>query len=224
MFTRFAGFVIISVIACPLPAQTPAAQIMEQVLYFTSVSSPQGMQEVNNALRAMAEVQVPQMGEQSMTIRGTPPQIALAEWLFNQLDKPAAVQPAAPGTPSPRYDYTLPNGQTEPVSIFYFTHPVNLQAIQEAINTLRAVTEIGRSFPDIEQRAIVLRGSGPQMALCEWIFHQLDQPATAQPAKVGTPPAKYEYSVANGKTEPVEVYRFTHRAQPRWNEVVRNCR
>jgi len=168
MNASITGFAIFVSFAATAVGQTP-----DHTLYFTNRDSQQGMQEATNEIRAVTEIPaVPDFAQRTLSLHGTAAQIALAEWLFNQLDRPAAQQ-----TTAPKYDYLLPNGKTEIVSLFYFSHATTPQAIQETINAVRAISELTRIMPDNERHAMVARGSIERMGLAEWIFHQLDQEA-----------------------------------------------
>jgi general secretion pathway protein D len=77
-----------------IAADTPAKrkeleQNVIKTFYMSNLSQPTELQDVVNTLRTILEVsrltQIPSQG--AVVVRGTPDQVALAEWLINNLDK-----------------------------------------------------------------------------------------------------------------------------------------
>jgi type II secretory pathway component GspD/PulD (secretin) len=165
-----------------LYGQQTAAQSVDKVLYFANTDSRQGMQEITNAIRAITGIPGTLDSTQpTLEVSGTAKEIELAEWVFNELDRPATTQ-AAESPNSTTYTEQLLNGKTlsEVVRVFYFTNRPSPKRIQETVNTIRAITEIVRLMPFNERSAILLRGSVDRMGLAEWLFSELNQPLTAQ--------------------------------------------
>jgi hypothetical protein len=69
-------------------ASVASAQTQERVLYFEPTLTPQGSQEIVNAIRTITET--PQLtldeARKSLTFRGTAAQVETAEWLFPLLN------------------------------------------------------------------------------------------------------------------------------------------
>ena len=166
-----------------LCGQNAATQSADRVLYFANTDSSQGMQQIDNAIRAVTGIPAAlDLTQRTLEMSGSANQIELAEWVFNELDRPATAQ-ASQSPNSTTYTAQLPNGktQTEVVRVFYFTNSPSPKHIQETVNTIRAIAEIVRIMPVLdERRAIVLRGMVDRMGLAEWLFNELNQPPTAQ--------------------------------------------
>jgi hypothetical protein len=165
-----------------LYGQQTAAQSVNKVLYFANTDSRQGMQQINNAIRATTSISADlDLTQRTLEVSGTAKEIELSEWVFNELDRPAISQ-ASQSPNSTTYTEQLPNGKTltEVVRVFYFTNSTSPKGIQEKVNTIRAIAEIVRIMPVDERRTIVLRGSVERMGLAEWLFNELNQLPTAQ--------------------------------------------
>ena len=154
-----------------------------QALHFANTDSRQGMQEINNAIMSIIGIPAAlDLTQRTLEVRGSADKIELAEWLFNELDRPATAQ-ASQSPNSTTYTEQLPDGRTlaEVVRVFYFTNSTSPRHIQETANTIRAIADISRPMPIFnERRAIVLRGRVDRMGLAEWLFNELNQLPTAQ--------------------------------------------
>ena len=165
----------------------PLGGFKSQALYFANTDSRQGMQEINNAIMSITSIPAAlDLTQRTLEVRGSADKIELAEWLFNELDRPATAQ-ASQGPNSTTYTEQLPDGRTltEVVRVFYFTNSTSPRHIQETANTIRAIADISRPMPIFnERRAIVLRGRVDRMGLAEWLFNELNQLPTARRAGV----------------------------------------
>src|ERR1700730_5287377 len=74
-------------------AASAFAQQTDRTLHFTATSSAQSFQQMATVIHAIAEI--PQASvdttERSLSLQGTSGQVALAEWMFTNLDKPTSV-------------------------------------------------------------------------------------------------------------------------------------
>ena len=73
------------------------------------------------------------------------------------------------------------------------------------VNLIRTIADVQRMFPYAAQGAIALRGNAAQVALVEWLFHELDTPD-----RQAQNPAAYEYRLPSGVIDAVRVYYLTH--------------
>src|SRR5438552_12246127 len=92
MRTQAIGLVIGALIATSVTSAQPAApQSIERVLYLTNGETPQNLEEIATTIRSVGDIrQVSVDAEKAtVTVRGTANQIAFAEWLVNELDKPS---------------------------------------------------------------------------------------------------------------------------------------
>jgi hypothetical protein len=199
MHTPYHAFAIAALFSSLAFGQNAAEQSVDRVLYFAHVDNPQGIQHINNAIRALTDIPaVPDVTQHSLALHGTVSQVDLAEWLFHELDQSPNAQPQAnPNSNSVRYDYRPPSGTSEIAGVFSFTNASSPLHIQETVNTIRAISEVVRLMPVDERAAIVLRGDPNRVALAEWLFHELDQPANAQPG-APLPLSPQEYRLPPG--------------------------
>ena len=187
------ALVIVSLSISTAFGQPAKEQSVGWVLYFAQTDSRQGMQEITNAIRAVSEIPALLDAEKRMlSLDGSIGQVELAEWVFNELDQPAGAQFLTKPNATPnRYSYQLPTGSADTAAVFSFASAPSPAHIQETVNTIRALAELVRLMPVNERRLIVLRGEPARVAFAEWLFHQLDQPANAQPGALPASPQEY---------------------------------
>src|SRR5258705_11752584 len=95
MRTRAIELSFVVLFASAVFAQAPGEQSVDRVFHFTHTETGQGFQQIATVMRTVAGIRqlfvvdAPRV----LTLRGTADQIALAEGIFNELDKPATVQP-----------------------------------------------------------------------------------------------------------------------------------
>ena len=186
---------------------------MMEVLYPANVTTNQGLAEMVNTIRTVAEIQrmFACQGAHAIAVRGTAGQAALAEWIANALDKPADWQPPeSQRWVSYEYSAVLPprdNGTA--VRVFYMAHAEKPQDIAEIVNLTRTVAEVQRMFAGNERKTVVLRASPNQIALAEWLLNALDKPASWQPP-ADQNPARYQYQAdypgSKGETDFVRIF------------------
>ena len=221
MRTKTIGFAIAAVAAAVASGQGPAVTQAQnkaayegkapdggadlvRVFYLTHDETPTDTQEIVNLLRATADLQrvFPYHARGAIALRGNPAQIALAEWLFSQLDKPVDPQTAKAAA----YEFPEPGGGVDAVRVFYLSQVETRKNTQEIINLIRTTADIQRIFPYTARRAIALRGSAAQIALAEWLFGELDQAASPQANTMDA----YQHSAPSGGGDSVRLLFFTH--------------
>jgi hypothetical protein len=139
--------------------------------------------EVATVIRTIADIQqVSADNEQkSLKVHATAGQIAMAEWLFNELDNPA-VQTSVP------HEYRVP-GSDDVVRLFYLSTAPTTQDFQEISTLVRTITNIRRVFTYNAPKALVIRGTAVQIGLAEWLVKELEPKAS---------PSSAEYQVVPG--------------------------
>jgi hypothetical protein len=157
-------------------ARAPLAQIV----YLNRVDNPQDLQEIVNAARSVVDIQLcfPMNQQKAIVMRGSPAQVKAADWLLGEVDQPAGTPTGSAAPP----DYRLPEGVWEArgglvVRVAPLTRIDTPQAIQEIVNTVRAIADIQRCFPLNWRKVLVMRGTDDQMALADWLLKQFDGPA-----------------------------------------------
>src|SRR5882724_5753295 len=175
LFTKAAGIAIFAIVASRAASQPPA-DTSERVLRYARTETPQRIQEIATAIRAIAEIRqasVPTQ-ERVLALKGTPGQMAMAEWLFAKLD-----QLEVPGPLTATSEYRAPSGADDVVRVFYLAYPQTVQAFQEVATAIRSTAEIRYGFTYNALKAMIVRGSGAQIAMAERLVNQLYQPRSA---------------------------------------------
>jgi len=192
--------------------QTPSQS--ERVFQFTYTQAPQGLKEIANAIRGAAELTQASLNAdaKTLTVDGTPTQIAIAAWLFSELDQPAPSNQATK-------EYRPAGSVNDVIRIFYQSHIQGPQNFQEIVNAVRTVPEMTKIFPYFGQNAVVMRGTDSQAAMTEWLFHQLDVPAGVQP--VQSLPA-HQYVSPGATNDEVQVLFLTRSMSPQSMQQIVN--
>lgn len=167
-----------------------------QVLQLTNNS--QGAAEVAMVLRSIAEVQQvhadPEKG--TVTVDGTPAQMAMAGWLFQRLNAPAKL----PGA----HEYRSPGGGDDVVRVFYLARAETPRDVQEIATAIRSVGDIRRVFIYSPLDALAIRGTGQQIALAAWAIDRLDAARS---------PASNEYKLPGDDV--ARIFELAHAQTPR---------
>jgi len=119
----------------------------------------------------------------ALAVRGTPALMAWADWVVNEAGKtrpaprqhsesPQYLMPADPGL--------APNENV--ARIFYFANAPTLLDFQEASALIRVLADVQRAYTFNTAHAFAVRGTSDQLALAEWLFNELDQPAHPNPS------------------------------------------
>jgi hypothetical protein len=131
----------------------------------------------------------------AVALRGTSDQIALADWLVNELGK---TKPA-PRQHSASPEYLLPAALSlapneNVVRIFYFANTPAILDFPEVAALIQTLADFQRVYRYDSARALAVRGISGQLALTEWLFNELDQPAHPNPSHKSD---VYNYRVAD---------------------------
>ena len=150
-------------------------------------TGPQPFQEVVNSIRVVPDMSkvFPSFTKAVIAVRGSADQLALAEWLFKQLDQP----PAAPGQMRAEQQFHSALTNLPEVRVLYFAHATTAPERQPVVNAVRVIPELTHVFPVMSQGAIAMSGPADRIALAEWLFGQVDLSAPAMAAKTS---AAYE--------------------------------
>jgi hypothetical protein len=160
---------------------------VDRVMHFTSTQTIQAFQEIGTGVNKIADVQTTiDAPEKALMMHGTGDEIALAEWLFNDLDKPVIAG---------KHQYQVSNSGDDVVQIFYLRNTETMQRLQEVSTTVRSIGDIKRSFTYNALRAVAVRGTPDQAALAEFLFTEIDKP--------GIEPGSSQQS----RSSPAHIYR-----------------
>lgn len=169
-----------------------------RVFFLKNTGTVQNLQEVATTVRSIAEIRraFTYNATQTLVVRGSASQIALAEWLVNNLDIPANT------AGSSKRQYVMASGDLDNVvRVFFLTNTETIQNLQEVATLVRTIGDMRRMFTYNAPRALAARGTAEQIGLAEWLIHQLDQPVNE--AKSG----RREYTVT-GPGDPDSVVRI----------------
>jgi len=158
------------------------AQDRDRTFYLTHTDTPQQLMEVGTTIRTITDIQQLSAGQaqKSVTVHASPGQIAMAEWLFNELDSPAA-EPSVP------HEYRAPGSTDDVVRVFYVTTAATIQDFQEVSTLVRTISDTRRVFTYNGRKALVIRGTDAQIGLAEWLLKELEPEA---------PSSTHEYRMA----------------------------
>src|SRR5689334_18706104 len=144
----FAGFVAVAAFT-----SLASGQDRDRVFYFTHTDTTQKFQEVATVIRTIADIQQvsSDSDNKSLTVHAAAGQVAMAEWLFNELDTPS-VQPAT------LHLYPVPGSGDDVVRLFYLPQTPTVQDFQEVATVVRTIADFRRAFTYNERRAYLVRG------------------------------------------------------------------
>jgi hypothetical protein len=148
-------------------------QDRDRVFFLTHTPTIQQFQEVATVIRTITDIKQASADndQKSVTVRAAAGQIAMAEWLFNELDNPAV-------QPSVLHEYRVPGANDDVVRLFYLTQTPTVQDFQEVATVVRTIAGFTRAFTYNEARAYVVRGTAAQIGLAEWLLNELEPKAT----------------------------------------------
>src|ERR1700692_1390951 len=90
MLRQTSGFMIAVLCAGFMSGQTSIQQSSDRLFHFTHTEGATNFQQVGTLMRTMTDMKQASVDEaqKTLTLNGTAEQLALAEWLFDELDKP----------------------------------------------------------------------------------------------------------------------------------------
>jgi hypothetical protein len=153
------------------PTPTPNENVT-QVFYLGNTPTVKDFQEVATLMRTIAEIRrvftynVPR----AMALRGTADQLAFANWLFDELDRPAhGVKESA------LYSYpVIGRDEGTTARVFYLQHTATPQDFQKIATAIHTTAGIRRVFTWNEARAMAVRGTLDQVETAERMLAELD--------------------------------------------------
>jgi hypothetical protein len=105
-------------------------------------------------------------------VRGNAGQVALAEWLFAELDKASIPQTHSDAA---LHEYRASSARDPLVKVFYLAHASTPEALQERATELRSKTGCRYVFTYNAPSAIAIRGSAEQIAQADRLLQDLDK-------------------------------------------------
>ncbi len=142
---------------------------------YPAINTPmRDLKEIAALIRTVAQLQDstadPDKGV--LKLRGTVTQIALAEWLFLELDN----------RPQPGLrEYRVPDAADQLVQVFQLKQATESRDLQEILRAVRMVVGIEVLDCTTATGFIAVRGTTAQIRAAGWLISQLDQPVPKQP-------------------------------------------
>ena len=197
----------VAIAMAALWATAALGQNVDRVFHFTNTSADQDRQEMVNLIRVNADIQRAALvsASNALVVSGTEGQIAMAQWLFAELDKPAQMQP--PAKRSSR-EFRV-EGTDDLVKVFYLANTSTAQGLQELVNALRSLTDMQRIITFNSQGALAMRATPTQIAAAEWLINQLDHAAGQNQDS-----AAHEYTMTGRPEGVLRVFYPKHAAAP----------
>jgi hypothetical protein len=112
-------------------------------------------------------------------MRASAAQIALASWLFAELERHAA-EPLGQTSAAPEYMASDGRDGENVVRVFYLKNTATDQDFVEAVTLVRSISNLRQVFTYNAQRTVAMRGTAEQMALAAWLLSQIDRPVKEQ--------------------------------------------
>jgi type II secretory pathway component GspD/PulD (secretin) len=92
--------------------------------------------------------------------------------------------------------------------VFQLTQKENRQQLEEIATLLRGTADIRQVSVDNLKGTVAVEGTAAQIAMADWLVHQMDQPANGPFSRV------YEYRPPGGGDDVVRVFYVNHAARP----------
>lgn len=123
-----------------------------------NAASVQEFQEIATMIRTIADIRYAYTlnAPRIVGLRANAGQIAMAEWLLQEVDQPQAAVRVA-------HEFFVPNSANDVIRVFYLPVTTSVQGFQEAATEIRTRYEIRRVYKYNAQRAIAMRGTIDQI-------------------------------------------------------------
>jgi hypothetical protein len=146
-----------------------------RVFQLTHVDSEQGLREFATLIRTVSAASdvTTDAAQKTLIVSGTASQVAIAEWLFTELDQ-AQLPDSVPQT------YRALGNGDDVVRVLHIPNAAGVPQFMEIATAVRTIAEIRRAFPYTASRALAVRGTADQVEAAEWVVHELDQPVGAK--------------------------------------------
>jgi hypothetical protein len=162
-------------IVLALSAYAAFGQDATRVFHLHHIDSTQDLNEFATLVRTLSDI--PDLStdaaQKTMSVRGTPSQIAIAEFLFTELDRQTVPDSAT-------QEFRVSSNSDDVVRLFFAPNTATVQQFQEIATTIRTIAEIRRVFTFNSLRALGVRATADQIAVTDFLIHELDQPADAK--------------------------------------------
>ena len=137
-----------------------------RVLYVPPAADMQQAQEITTLVRSIGEIRHAFLYSSTgaMALRGSPDQIALAEWLLTEVAKN--------GRSSEAREFRLDGKGEDVVQVFHLSEAYTVERLQEIAKRTRTATQLRRLFTFNATRAIAARGTADQISTAERMLRE----------------------------------------------------
>ncbi len=149
---------------------------VERVFHLHHLQSPQQIKEFVTTVRVISEVAEPSVDQvrRTVSVRGNGTQIAIAEWLFTELDRQIVPD-------SVTREFRVSNSGDDVVRLLFVPHAPTILSFTEMMSTVRTITGMSHMYgSDLTPRTLVVRGTEDQIATVAYLINELDQPMDAK--------------------------------------------
>lgn len=164
---------------CILSSFVLAQPSADRTFRFVHTTDESSMREIAAIVRTIAEPQQATLDPAARTISVNGPGnlLPLADWLLNELDKPAS--PQSLDASASKLEYRLKDEPENLVRIFHLAYAESPQVLNELAALLRTATWARRLVVSNGRKAIVIRGTAEQIDDAAWLIERLDQPGNS---------------------------------------------
>ncbi len=148
-----------------------------QTFNLGSSATPSDLQDMTSLLRITGGLEHLTTAPQHITVKGTAAELAIADWLFHELDQPTGSA------------YQI--AKNDSIRVIFVAETGTPRDLQEMGTVVRSTANCRKLMIHSSKRAVAARGSAEELALVQWLVQQLDQPASADLAKRS--PADYKF-------------------------------
>jgi hypothetical protein len=150
-----------------------------RVFFLHNTPTIQDFQEIATAIRVTVEIRrmFTFNTPRALAVRGTADQVADVGWMIRELDHPATEK----RTDSSVHDIIDTNKYpATKMRVFYLPFTSTIQQFQELATLVRTIGDIQRVFTYNAAKALTVRGNPDQIALTDWLVHELAKPVTTE--------------------------------------------
>lgn len=149
-----------------------------QTFNLGSSATPSDLQDMTLLLRITGGLEHLTTAPQQITVKGTAAELAIADWLFHELDQPTGSA------------YQI--AKNDSMRVIFVAETGTPRDLQEMGTVVRSTANCRKLMIHGSKRAVAVRGTAEELALVQWLVQQLDQPAPADIAKRS--PADYKFA------------------------------
>jgi hypothetical protein len=157
-----------------------------RVFFLVHTETPQDLQEIATGIRSLTDVRraFTYSAARALALRGTADQIAMAEWLVSELDKPTNRKALAQQSQAlAKHEYLAPGSSDDVLRVLYLAPTETPRDLYEIATVIRQTGGIRHVFVSTTRRSLTLRGTSGQIALAERLIKERRIPDSREVAR-----------------------------------------